>query len=300
MASFEGRTAVVTGAASGIGRALALGAGARGMRVVVADVDEAGLGTTAASLGAAGVDHRVVPTDVSSADAVEALAVACDEAFGTPDLVFNNAGVLVGGPAWERPVEDWEWTIGVNLFGVVHGVKSFVPRMLARGEPARIVNTASVGGLMAGPLLAPYLVTKHAVVGLSECLFHDLATTGQPVRVSVLCPGAVATGITDSERIRPGHLRAGTTEASPLAAAFDAGLKDAIAAGTTPEAVAEFAFAAIAEDRFWILPDPIFREAVEARARSILDGTDPVITTSLDAEGRAPGPPGHEPGFEPA
>jgi NAD(P)-dependent dehydrogenase (short-subunit alcohol dehydrogenase family) len=288
MREFAGRSAVVTGAASGIGRALARRCAAEGMAVALADVDEPGLEAARRELAGEGARAIAVRTDVARAENVEALAAAAESAFGPLHLVFNNAGVLVSGRAWTLPLSDWEWVLGVNLFGVVHGVRSFVPRMLAHGQPAHLVNTASVGGLVGGPFLAPYLVSKHAVVALSECLHHELQALGAALRVAVLCPGAVATGIGDSERVRPAaHVRP-HADRSPGEEVFEAGMRAAIAAGTSPTAVADATFAALREDRFWILPDPGYREAVERRTRSIVLGTDPA---DLGPEARAGRPP---------
>jgi NAD(P)-dependent dehydrogenase (short-subunit alcohol dehydrogenase family) len=276
MREFAGRSAVVTGAAGGIGRALARRCAAEGMAVALADVDESALEAARRELADEGARAIAVPTDVSRAESVEALAAAAESALGPLHLVFNNAGVLVSGRAWTLPLADWEWVLGVNLWGVIHGARSFVPRMLAHGEPAHLVNTASVGGLVGGPFMAPYLVSKHAVVALSECLHHELVAQRAALRVAVLCPGAVATGITDSERVRPAGLARPDAERSRAEEVFEAGMRAAVAAGTSPTAVADATFAALREDRFWILPDPGYREAVERRTRSIVSGGDPV------------------------
>jgi NAD(P)-dependent dehydrogenase (short-subunit alcohol dehydrogenase family) len=284
MQVFAGRTAVVTGAASGIGRALALRSAQEGMRVALADVDLRGLDEALAAVRARGGDAIAVPTDVSRSEAVEALADAVESAFGPVHLVFNNAGVLVGGCAWERPVEDWQWVLGVNLWGAIHGARVFLPRMLAHGEPAQMVNTASVGGFTTGPWLAPYLVSKHAVVALTECLHHELAALGSRVRVSALCPGAVSTGIGASERVRPDALRARRAAAArPEAERFAEALRAGIAGGAAPEQVAERAFAGIREGRFWILPDPGFGERALARVRDLVEGRDPAPLTGRSA-----------------
>lgn len=270
-----GRVAVVTGAASGIGRALALEAARRGMHVALADVDEAGLEETrrqAVALGARAVAQR---TDVSVEAEVAALAQRVERELGGCHLLCNNAGVLVGGCAWELGVDDWRWVLGVNLWGVIHGIRSFVPRMLARGEPAHVVNTASVGGLLTGPFLSPYVVSKHAVVALSEALHYELAARGAPIRVSVLCPGAVRTGIWRSERLRPAGLA--RSQAPPAdARSFLDGMGAAIDAGSEPDAIAPRVFDAVRDGRFWILPDPAFTPAIRQRMQSILDGVNPV------------------------
>ena len=203
MQKFEGKVAVVTGASSGIGLGLARQCAAEGMRLVVADVDETGLGKIQGELEESGAEVFAFPTDVRRAEKVEALAHAALDAFGSVDLVFNNAGVLLSGCAWERTDDDWRWVLDVNLFGVINGVRSFMPILLDQGGPAHMVNTASVGGLMAGPFLSPYIVSKHAVVALTESIYHELAALKAQVGISVLCPGPIATGIGESERIRP-------------------------------------------------------------------------------------------------
>jgi NAD(P)-dependent dehydrogenase (short-subunit alcohol dehydrogenase family) len=276
MRDFAGRTAVVTGAASGIGRSLALHCADEGMSVVLADVDEGNLEETRKLVVDRGVASIAVPTDVSQAPAVEALAEAARSEFGKLHLVFNNAGVLVPGCAWERSAADWEWVLGVNVFGCIHGARVFLPILIEQGEPAHMVNTASVGGLLVGPFLSPYIVSKHAVVALTEAIHHELQATGASVGISCLCPGAVATGITSSERIRPADKGEAARLGSDAERDFARGLEIGIEAGMPPDELARHAFAGIREDRFWIFPDPMFREGFEERARSILEGVNPV------------------------
>lgn len=274
--SFAGKTAVVTGAASGIGRSLALRCAREGMSVAMADVDEAGLEETRRLVVETGVSATAVPTDVSKADEVDALADAALRAFSKIHLVFNNAGVLVSGCAWERSAADWEWVLGVNLFGCIHGARTFLPILIDQREPGWMVNTASIGGLLSGPFLAPYMVSKHAVVGLTEVIYHELAAKGVDVGISCLCPGAVATGITASERIRPEAAGAAAPLGSEAEESFASGLEAGIAGGMAPDELAEHAFAGVREGRFWILPDPMYRESFEARAQSILSGLNPL------------------------
>ena len=202
MLDLAGKVAVVTGAASGIGLAVSRRLGADGMRVMMADIEEPALSAAAASLAAEGIDTAVAVTDVSDAESVDALARATLARFGAVHVVCNNAGVHRGGPTWEIPLPLWEWIVGVNLYGIVHGIRSFVPHLIAQGE-GHVVNTASLGGLLTGPWMSPYHATKHAAVGLSESLFHELAAIGSPVGVSVLCPGMVRTRIHQAPRNWP-------------------------------------------------------------------------------------------------
>jgi len=272
---FEGKVAVVTGAASGIGTGLARQCAANGMRVVLADVDEEGLSNLAQELESGGSEVCALPTDVRQAESVEALATATLDRFGSVHLVFNNAGVLMSGCAWERTDDDWRWVFAVNFFGVVHGIRTFVPLLLDQGEPAHLVNTASVGGLMVGPYLSPYIVSKHAVVALTESVYHELAALGTPVGVSVLCPGPIATGITDSERIRPDDRPDTRPLGSEAERTYDTLLTAGIAAGMDPGEVGEIVFDALRADRFWIYTHPVYTEAIQGRMESILSGSNP-------------------------
>ena len=205
MKDFKGKVAVVTGAASGIGRGMAERFAAEGMHVVLADVEAPALEAAEKEMAAAGASVLAVRTDVSSAADVGALAERTIERFGKVHVLCNNAGVGGGAGAWDTSIEDWQWVLGVNLWGVVHGVRSFVPLMIAGGEEAHIVNTASVAGLMPGAGGAGYTATKFAVVGYSEALYYELLMSGSArIGVSVLCPAATATNIIDSDRNRPG------------------------------------------------------------------------------------------------
>jgi NAD(P)-dependent dehydrogenase (short-subunit alcohol dehydrogenase family) len=211
-----------------------------------------------------------VPTDVSRAEDVEALAARTLERFGAVHVVCNNAGVSVGGPLWEHTLEDWRWVLGVNLWGVIHGVRTFVPILLRQGEPAHVVNTASLAGLTSNPFLGVYNVTKHGVVTLSETLAQELAAMGAPVKVSVLCPGFVRTAILDSARNRPAELRHGAERVRPEP--LEEAIRTAIAAGMPPAEVAARVVAAIREERFYVFPHPeIARDRVRVRLQAILE-----------------------------
>lgn len=274
MQEFEGRTAVVTGAAGGIGAALARRCAREGMAVALADVDESGLGALRKELEESGARCLVQQTDVSRGDAVEALAERAFAELGGVHLVFNNAGVVVSGLSWERSEDDYRWVLGVNLWGVIHGIRAFVPRLLEQGGPAHIVNTASIAGLSAGPMLGPYTVSKHGVVGLTETLHHELAIVAPEIRVSCLCPGGVATGIMQAGRNRPEELGQ-AAERNPLETVMEETLAAGIPSGMPPADLAEKAFEAIRADRFWILTHPEFRPVFEHRFHTMMEGRNP-------------------------
>jgi NAD(P)-dependent dehydrogenase (short-subunit alcohol dehydrogenase family) len=279
MQELRERVAVVTGAASGIGRALGERFASEGMKVVLADVDAAGLAAAEAALRARGASALAVPTDVTQADAVSALAERTLEAFGAVHVVCNNAGVFAAGPAWQAPLSDYEFVLGVNIWGVIHGIRTFVPILLERGEEGHVVNTASMAALTSMPLTAAYTLSKHAVLALSETLYLELRGRGARIGVSALCPEAVATGIGHSERVRPAHLRrkAGEGEA-PEFAVVEAGIRSAIAEGLAPERIAERVVRAIREDRFYILPDEgPWLDACGTRLDDIRLGRNPTL-----------------------
>jgi len=266
---------VVTGAASGIGLALARRLGREPMRVVLADVETEALGHAHRLLADEGIEVESRVTDVSDAADVEGLAAYTLDRFGAVHVVCNNAGVGGGGLTWEVPLSVWRWVVDVNLFGVVHGLRAFVPHLLRQGE-GHVVNTASVAGLLAGPGLSPYTASKHAVVGVSEALHHELQLIGSAVRVSVLCPGFVRTRIVEAQRnwlARYGPPPA--LEPRPEEEATRRRLEEAITSGLEPEAVAEAVRSAILEERFWVLTHPEFGGAVIERARGAAAGRNP-------------------------
>ncbi len=272
MQEFEGKVAVVTGAASGIGRAMADCFAAQGMRVVMADIEEPALSLAKSELRQAGATVFAYKLDVSQAAEVEALADAAYREYGAVHVLCNNAGVGgQGGPAWVSSLEEWQWVLGVNLLGVIHGIHSFVPRMVAGGEPGHVVNTASLAGLATGPTLAPYHVSKHGVVALSESLCIDLQLAGSSIGVSVLCPGFVRTRIADSQRNRPAWLG----EGPPQSEQFQQMIRMMIDQGLPPSAVAEQVLEAIRQNRFWILTHPETDDVVRKRADAILERRNP-------------------------
>jgi len=269
-----GRVAVLTGAGSGFGRELALLCAARGMKLVLADIQPAALDATMAQLPA-GTDAIAVPCDVAKAAEVAALADQVYARFGAAHLLFNNAGVATGGFSWQTTEADWSWVLGVNLMGVVHGIRAFVPRMLAAGAPAHVVNTASAAGLVSVPGSSVYCVSKHAVVTLSECLHHELRGEHATINVSVLCPAFVPTGIVDSARNRPAALG----DSNPSLARFAERSRKAIAAGRLTAAdIAAAVAEAVEANRFYILPHERIKRAVEIRMHDILDGRQPTDT----------------------
>jgi NAD(P)-dependent dehydrogenase (short-subunit alcohol dehydrogenase family) len=279
MKSFTGRTAVITGAASGFGLEVSRIAAGKGMAVVMADIQQDALDRAAAEISALGAQVLPHRLDVSSAAEVEALAAATRERFGAPHFVFNNAGVGSGGLIWELGVRDWEWVLGVNLMGVVHGVRVFTPMMLAaaKQDPSyegHIVNTASMAGLLNPPNMGIYNVSKHAVVSLSETLYHDLRLVSDQVTASVLCPYFVPTGITRSERNRPDDLRDYKLTRSQLVAR--AMSDKAVSSGkVTAATVAQFVFDALAEQRFYIYSHPHALGNVQSRMEDIVAGRNP-------------------------
>ncbi len=277
MKDFRDRIAVVTGAASGIGRALAGRFAAEGMKVVLADVEEAALAKASREMAAAGAEVDAVVTDVSSAASVDALAERAYSRFGAVHIVCNNAGVASHpAPCWSQSAGDWGWVLGVNLWGVIHGVRAFVPRMIEGGQEGHVVNTASVAGLTTSPFLGPYHVSKHAVVALSECLQMELQTAGTRLRASVLCPAWVRTRIVDSGRNRPGEAGA----ARP-AGAVETQIRALVEAGLDPDVIAGRVLEAIRGEQFWILTHPDFNAAIAQRASSIVEGRNPEVMTRL-------------------
>lgn len=275
MREFKGKVAVVTGAASGIGRGLAEHCAREGMKVVLADVDEAALARTARELKDAGAEVLAVRTDVSKAEEVEALARRTLEAFGATHMLFNNAGVGAGTTVWESTLEDWQWTLGVNLWGVIHGVRAFVPVMLGQGDECHIVNTASMAGLVSGPALGVYKVTKHAVVSLSETLCCELAVMKSNVKVSVLCPAGVQTRVMECERNRPAELQNASESAHPVVAQAEAMLRQMVDTGMPPSEVAEAVFDAVREERFYVLTHADWKHHVQKRMEDILHERNP-------------------------
>jgi NAD(P)-dependent dehydrogenase (short-subunit alcohol dehydrogenase family) len=269
MTELKGKVAAVTGAASGLGRAMALAFASEGMDVALADVDEKNLLSAQKEMEAKGVRAFCMRVDVSKQSEVDAFAAKA----GKIHLVCNNAGVSPLGAAWENTPADWQWILGVNLWGVIHGVRAFVPRLIEQNE-GHVVNTASVAGLISPPGSGAYNVTKHAVVALSETLHHDLRSRGSAVGVSVLCPAYVPTGIANSERNRPGEFPSSVKSKETLAK--EAMLKKAVASGRlSADDVARAVVAAVKQNRFYILTHPRIKGAIRARMEDILEERAP-------------------------
>jgi NAD(P)-dependent dehydrogenase (short-subunit alcohol dehydrogenase family) len=268
MRDFRGRVAVVTGGASGIGFGLAERFAAEGMKVVLADVESDALEAAAQRLRATGAEVLPVRCDVAQAEDVAGLAATTMDTFGAVHVVCNNAGVAdtSGTSVWEATLQDWQWVVGVNFWGVVHGVRTFVPLLLQQDE-GYVVNTASAAGLIPGRL-GSYSATKHAVVALSEGLRMQLAAVGAHVGVSVLCPGIVATRIMEADRNRPGGAR-GVSAPNPSANEVVDRLRQAIPGGTPPSDIAASVVEAMRENRLYILPHPEVLEQVRGRLQAI-------------------------------
>ncbi len=279
MKAFQGKVAVVTGAASGIGRALAERCAKEEMKVVLADIEEPALMQASRDLAVQGAQVLAVPTDVSQAGEVETLARKAFETYSAVHLLFNNAGVGAGKSAWESSLAAWEWVLGVNLWGVIHGIHFFVPRMLEQRSEGHIVNTASMAGLTYGPGQSIYKVSKHGVVSLSETLYYELALRGASLKVSVLCPGLVSTNILDAQRNRPARLQDASVKEplSPQAEAVVQRFQQAVREAMPPGQVADIVFEAIREERFYILTHPTWKAAIQVRMEDMLQERNPTL-----------------------
>jgi NAD(P)-dependent dehydrogenase (short-subunit alcohol dehydrogenase family) len=277
MIDFRGKVAVVTGAASGIGLGLAERFALEGMRLVLADIEGVPLEALAARLCGISVEVEALVTDVSSAAAVEALAVRAYDRFGAVHVVCNNAGIVPAGryrPVWEFTLKDWQWAMGVNLMGVVHGIRSFVPRMRAGGEWGHIVNTISVAGLYGGAGSPVYGASKHAALRATEALYSSLSEENSPIGVTALCPGVVRTGIGASERNRPAELESAGGVPGEIAAMQAA--SDAVTArGLDPATVADMVAKAIRDRQFYLVTTTAFDEAIRYRMEDILERRNP-------------------------
>ncbi|MGO8873804.1 MAG: SDR family NAD(P)-dependent oxidoreductase [Acidimicrobiales bacterium] len=276
MDQLEGRTAVVTGAGSGIGRALTLAFAGEGMRVALADRDAPALAASVDALAALhpGTDVMARTCDVSDGEQVTALADAVFDAWGQVDVLCNNAGVFVGGLIWDRPAADFEFVLGANLWGILHGIRAFVPRMIAQGTDGHVVNTSSVAGLFGAPFEAPYAISKFAAFAATESLANDLVAVGSRIRASVLCPGMIATNIVDSERHRPERLATAVTEDQTFVTDY---LARVVADGMDPSEVARLVVAAIRSGDFLVLTHDAYPPQLTARMAALVDRRLPEV-----------------------
>ena len=265
LTELNGKVAVVTGAASGIGAALAGGFAAEGMRVVCADIDASGAKAIAEKIGSEAI---AVAVDVADPTSVEALADRAFDHFGQVDVLFNNAGVFQGGLAWERSLEDWHWTFGVNVFGIIHGIKYFVPRMIAQGTEGHIVNTASVAAFVAGATSGPYVVSKCAAFSLSESLALDLAAVNSKIGASVLTPSSIDTGIAQTARVRPESFGTDETPDGKIVVEF---LQKQLDTGIAPSEVIAPVLRGIRSGEFLIPTKPSYAAQIRNRYEALLD-----------------------------
>ncbi len=274
MDQLDGKCAVVTGAGSGIGQALAHAFAAAGMRVAIADVQADALRNTEDQLRSSGATVVATAVDVSDANAVREFAMRVDREFDGADVVCNNAGVFAGGLTWDRPVADFEWVMGVNFYGILHGIQAFVPGMIERGRTGHVVNTISAAGLFASAYSAPYTASKFAAFGLTECLAGELAAAGVPIGVTALCPGAVKTGIASSDRNRPA---ATATEASPESEFVDRMLDENTELGMPPARTAAMVVDAVRSNRYLQLTGDGYATALRVRVDELLAGVLPSL-----------------------
>ncbi|MGO9946997.1 MAG: SDR family NAD(P)-dependent oxidoreductase [Steroidobacteraceae bacterium] len=292
MKDVKDKVAVVTGAASGIGRGMAETFVAAGMKVVLSDIESDALDQTIRSLREAGADVLAMRTDVSKPEQVDELARQTLKKYGAVHVLCNNAGIATGvggGASWKSSLNDWHWILGVNLMGVVHGIRSFLPVMIEQDTEAHIVNTASLAGLI--PSSALYGTTKFAVVGLSESTYLELQRGGYKPKMSVLCPGFVDTNIIDSERNRPAEFTDQSPRQAPPDEAFRKSFSELLKNSLSPREVGKHVLAAIREERFYILTHPEWNPLIEQRMKDILSGNNPTLRPLPGAELRAQSAP---------
>lgn len=272
MESIKDKVAIITGGASGIGLAMARRFSAEGCRLVLADIDPTPLQEAVTNLKNDGAEVIGVVTDVSQRDAVDALRDAAIAAYGKVHILCNNAGVQVAGPMWKISQAKWEWIMGVNLWGVIHGVQSVVPHMIEHGEPSHIINTSSAAGLMSPPFMSAYCVTKHGVVALTECLSQDLRDAKTAIRASVLCPAFVQTNLHVSSSKRPDEAPGDALMTDAEQEAFDGATKNLVESGVQPEVIAEAVYETLLTPRLHILTNPEIVPFIHKRADRIAAG----------------------------
>jgi NADP-dependent 3-hydroxy acid dehydrogenase YdfG len=285
MKTFKNKVAVITGAASGIGRGLALRA-QEGMKIVLADVEQEALSATETEMKAAGVEMISVLADISKIDHVKSLAHKTINTYGNVDLLFNNAGVAAGSSLWESTINDCKWVIDVNLWGVIHCIREFVPIMIKQNTPCYIINTSSIAGLSGHFPSSLYQLTKHGIVALSEQLYHDLSIRGTKIKVSVLCPGPVNTNIMNAARNRPKQYRNDPSETRPTPEQKDRAeaFRQMIKNGMPVSQVADCVFKAIANEQFIIFTHPVAKTVIKDRLEDILLERNPRLPSMDDAE----------------
>lgn len=277
MQNLNNKIAVITGAAEGIGKAIALQCAAQGMKLVLADIDVEKLTATVNEIRQGGAEVIGQVTDVARSEAVEKLADLAFSSFGNVHLLVNNAGVALAKTAWETTESDWNWLMGINLYGVTHALRAFIPRMLEKGEEGHIVNTASIAGLITAPSLAAYSVSKFGVVTLSEGLQHDLTLRGAKINVSVLCPAWVKTRITDSERHRASEERSHAAQFDKISGQIGMAVIHAVEAGISTEEVAAATLEAVKTNQFYVLTHPHTLKGIEVRMQDILQMRAPTL-----------------------
>jgi NAD(P)-dependent dehydrogenase (short-subunit alcohol dehydrogenase family) len=281
MKDFKGKTAVITGGASGIGRAMGELFLSSGMQVVLADIEQDALDRTVSELSAIGPCIGVV-TDVSKAQDVQALADKTIDTYGGIHIACNNAGVFAGGLLWEESLADFRWQMDVNVWGVIHGIRTFVPIMKAQDADCHVVNTASMAAVTAMPYSGIYHMTKHAVLAMSESLYHELSFHAPKVKVSVLCPEAINTGISNSERNRPEvYSGDGNIVETEERLMVSQALNDSVSAGIGPEVMAQRVLDGIIEERFYLFSDEAWRNAANIRLDDVREARNPTFAPPI-------------------
>lgn len=280
MNDFKGKVAVITGAGNGFGLEFAKECASREMKLVIADIDREDLFRTEQLVKEMGAEVLAVPTDVSLYEEIANLADQTVKAFGSVDLLFNNAGVVVPGPLWEIPVNDWKWIMDVNVNGIAYGLKAFIPIMLKQNTPCHIVNTASVAGLLTTQNMAAYHTSKHASVALTESINLQLQAIKSKIKMSVFCPGFVQTDLHHCDRHRPERYAIDPNEPYYQSQTFKAGLERAhhvITTGIPIDTIAQSVFSAIEQEKFYILTHPQYNPVIGKRVKDMLEGVNPNV-----------------------